>query len=933
MNSTSPLVKLMLAALGFSLLSGPILTFWTDWLWFDVVGYADVLLTRVGVQFALFAGAALLAFLLLRWNAGVALSASGPRANLSAEFRGTALGMLIQRLGMNRFATLLSLGLAFFVGMTATTWWPKVLLAIHGGEVGFTDPTLGYDAGFYLFTLPVLDTVRFSLGSIVLLCGASALAIYVSLGAIRMRMVEEAGELRPDGLAMSDGTRRHLANLAAAFLILMAVGTYLRRFQLMYDPSGLFTGPGYSDLYGTLPLLTLQAVVTLISAYLVYVAIDRERMGMLATAVALVFGTSALTGMYPSLVQRFLVEPNELNTEAPHIQDHIAATRFAFRLNDIEERSLSGENSLQREDIDNNHATINNIRLWDHEPLLATFAQIQEIRTQYRFLSVDNDRYMIDGELRQIMLSPREFDLQGLPREARTWVNEHITYTHGYGLTLGPVNKVNPQGLPELFVQDLPPTSTHPDDLSIEQPAIYYGETRGSWVLVNTDSNEFDYPVGEEVRYTQGYEGRGGVSLAGANRMLFALRFGSSELFFSRDIVEKSRLLMYRNIRERVLQVAPFLTLDRDPYLVIEDGRMVWILDTYVTSSTFPYAQAAGRLGNYIRNTVKVTVDAFDGSVNLYAVQPDEPITKAWAAAFPTLFKDEAELSDNLKKHYRYPQDLFAIQSELFGVYHMTDHQVFYNREDEWQIPSVAGELGQGVMAPYYTIMRLPGEASEEFILMRPLSPRNKPNLAAWIVARMDGEHYGNMVLYKFPKQKLIYGPVQIASRINQDTDISREVSLWNQQGSKAEFGTMLVLPIEESLIYVQPLYIRATSREDALPELKRVIVAYEDRIAMERTLEDSLDVLFGGTASQDVAVNIADAPVADNEPSDQPTAWVDRAQRAYSDAVERQRAGDWAGYGEALEELETALTALKAQQMPPKDAPESDPQAGEAKP
>ena len=706
----------MLVALGFSLLSGPLLTFWTDWLWFDVVGYEDVLLTRVGVQMALFAGVGLVTFVLLRWNARIALSASGPRARLSADFSGTAMGMLIQRVGMGRFATLVSLGLAFFVGMTATTWWPKVLLAMHGGDVGFTEPTLGYDAGFYLFTLPLLDTVRFSLGSIVMLCAASALAIYVSHGAIRMRMVEEAGELRPEGIAMNDGTRRHLANLGAAFLVLMAVGTYLRRFQLMYDPSGLFAGPGYADLYGTLPLLTLQAVITVISAYLLYVAIDRERMSLLATAVALVFGTSALTSMYPGLVQRFLVEPNELNTEAPQIQDHVAATRYAFRLDDIEERSLSGENSLERQDIDNNYATINNIRLWDHEPLLATFAQIQEIRTQYRFLSVDNDRYMIDGELRQIMLSPREFDLLGLPREARTWVNEHITYTHGYGLTLGPVNKVNPQGLPELFVQDLPPSSTYPDDLSIEQPAIYYGESRGSWVLVNTDSNEFDFPLGEEVRYTQGYLGEGGVSLAGMNRILFALRFSSSELFFSRDVVDKSRVLMYRNIRERVMQVAPFLTLDSDPYMVIEEGRMVWVLDTYVTANTFPYAQFTGRLGNYMRNTVKVVVDAFDGSVDLYAVQPDEPITKAWSAAFPSLFKDAAELSDNLKKHYRYPQDLFAIQSELFGVYHMTDHQVFYNREDEWQVPSVAGELGQGVMAPYYTIMRLPGEASEEFI-------------------------------------------------------------------------------------------------------------------------------------------------------------------------------------------------------------------------
>ncbi len=685
----------------------------------------------------------------------------------------------------------------------------------------------------------------------------------------------------------------------------MALGVALSRFELLYAQRGLIAGPGYTETHATLPLLTLQAVLIAVAAGAAWRAVEKLSAGWAAIGALLMATGWALVAGYPAVVQRFSVEPNELTREAPHINDHIEATRFAFQLDGIAELPISGDSALTQADLDRNLATLNNVRLWDHEPLLATFAQVQEIRTYYEFVDVDNDRYVIDGELRQIMLSPRELPASSLPTEAKTWVNERMTYTHGYGMALGPVNEVTDQGLPVLFIQDLPPKITKPE-LAITRPEIYFGEAMRTEVFVKTKNPEFDHPKGDENVFTT-YEGTGGVQLSGLGRLIFAMRFGSTELLFSNDITGESRVLLYRNILERVARVAPFLKIDNDPYLMIAEGRLVWMVDGYTTTSRFPYSRSIKGFGNYIRNSVKITVDAYDGNIVFYRTDAPDPIADAWGAALPGLFVPMSEMPPAIRAHVRYPETLFDTQAELYATYHMNDHQVFYNREDQWEVPDVSGHR----MEPYYTVMTLPGEDKEEFILMLPFNPSGKPNLAAWLVARSDGDAYGEMRVYKFPKEKMVYGPDMVVARINQTDTISEKMSLWNQQGSAVDLGTLLVIPVEESLLYVQPLYLKASSQSGAIPELKRVIVAYNNDIAMAPTLEEGLAQIFGAPAAA-IPTPQPDDPDAPREPREPaPPATGDALEQArthWSRAEAAAAAGDWVTWGEAIQALGEAI-------------------------
>ena len=554
-----------------------------------------------------------------------------------------------------------------------------------------------------------------------------------------------------------------------------------------------------------------------------------------------------------------MVNPNELIKETPFIEHTISGSLLAYGLNNTESKKLTGAESLNAESIRANSLTIENIRLWDQEPLLDTLGQLQEIRTYYQFNSVDHDRYTIDGKYRQTLLSPRELKSENLPN--RTWINEHLTFTHGYGVSLSPVNQITPQGLPVLLIKDIPPRSSV--DLKVGQPEIYFGELSNDHVFVNTGTKEFDYPEGEKNVY-KNYEGSGGFPVDSfINKALLAARFKTLKILFSQDINNESRVLMYRNITERVLKVAPFLRLDSDPYLVVTEGKMKWIYDAYTVSDRFPYSQTIPRFGNYVRNSVKVVIDAYDGSMDFFISDPNDTIIQTWKNVFPELFKGLNEMSEDLRKHIRYPSDLFTIQAFIYATYHMKAPQVFYNKEDLWEIP----EIDNKMMEPYYTIMKLPGNKAEEYILMLPFTPSGKSNLSAWMVAQSDGENYGKLIAYTFPKQKLIYGPNQIVARINQDAEVSRQISLWDQRGSKVIQGTMLVIPIEESLIYVRPLYLKADAGK--IPELKRVIVGYEDTIAMERTLEEALAKIFGEDALQSVATyteGIENEPVKSRE-------------------------------------------------------------------
>jgi uncharacterized membrane protein (UPF0182 family) len=624
---------------------------------------------------------------------------------------------------------------------------------------------------------------------------------------------------------------------------------------------------------------------------------------------AVLYGLVLLGGEgYATALQRFVVTPNEQDRETPFMQFNIAATREAFGLDKVAERELHGEASLTKQDIENNRATLDNVRLWDHQPLLDTFGQIQEIRTYYDFVSVDNDRYDINGQSRQVMLSARELNPAALPN--RTWVNERLVFTHGHGLTLGPVNQVTSEGLPVLFVRDLPPVTTV--DINISEPSIYFGELVNDYVIVHTKAQEFHYPKGDDNVYTQ-YAGSGGVPLnSWWKKLLFAAHFRNYQILLSDDITTESRLMFDRQIRRRVAKIAPFLLLDEDPYPVVSDGRIFWIQDAYTASDRYPYSTASGGV-NYIRNSVKVVIDAYQGSVRFYVAETSDPIAQTLAKIFPNLLKPLGDMPADLRKHVRYPEGIFQIQASVYATYHMTNPAVFYNKEDQWEAPAVDSNGETARMAPYYTMMKVPGEQTAEFIQMLPFTPRRRDNLASWMVARSDGEHYGKLEVFAFPKQTLVFGPQQVVARINQDQVISPQITLWNQQGSQVIQGTLMVIPIEESLIYVRPLYLRAQTGR--IPELTRVIVAYQNKIVMEPTLDLALARLFGQsdrTPPQKTAATAPAPPSTTTPPSFEQLAA--EARDVYQRAIEAQRAGDWAKYGEEIKRLGELLERLKQQ-------------------
>jgi len=627
--------------------------------------------------------------------------------------------------------------------------------------------------------------------------------------------------------------------------------------------------------------------------------------GLIALALVWVVGL----GIYPALLQRFRVTPNELAAERPFIGHNIRMTREAYGLDRIVEREFPADETLDARALERNAATIKNIRLWDYRPLLRTFGQLQEIRTYYKFLDVDNDRYVVSGEYRQLMLSPRELSYQHL--QSRIWINEHLTFTHGYGAVVGPVNRITAEGLPEFLVKDIPPQSTGGFP-KITRPQIYYGEVSNEYVLVKTKSQELDYPSGDQNVYTT-YSGVGGIPLSSFFRKVaFAVRFGEIKILLSNDLTDESRIMIYRTVVQRVRQIAPFFRFDRDPYMVIDDdGRMIWMLDGYTTTDRYPYSDPVPGVGNYIRNSVKVTVDAYDGTVTFYRADETDPIVRVYGGAFPGLLKPLEQMPEALRRHIRYPEDFFSIQARKYATYHMLDPQVFYNKEDLWSIPRRAIEGRDRDMEPYYTIMRPPGEQKEEFILLTLFNPARRDNMIAWMAARSDPPNYGRLIVFNFPKQKLVYGPRQIDARIDQDPIISQQLALWNQRGSTVIRGSLLAIPIDQSLIYVQPLYL-AASEQGALPELRRVIVAYGNQIAMEATLEQSLSRIFGGRPPPAAAG--AAPPPSVGAPGEGAAGARQLGQRAWeiwTRAQDALRRGDWATYGAEQKRLEDTLRAL----------------------
>jgi len=888
---------LILAVLG---LVGQAVPLYTDWLWFQEVGYAQVFLTILKLRGWLFIGVGVGTLFFLYLNLAFAARTARPDVLWELEDQlglpGPAvLEPLIRRL------LLPVLGLiAFFSGVSASTNWETVLQYFNATPFGTADPLFGRDLSFYVFILPFWR----------LLYGWATLLLIATIAlSLLLYVLQRSLVLTARGPRLAAGARAHLLLLGAAFLVLKAGGFWLDRFELLYSPRGVVFGASYTDVYASLPALQILAALALLCGGACLFQVWRPGWRLLATAlVALGVVWVGGLGIYPALLQRFSVTPNELVAEGPFIIHNIRMTRQAYGLDRVEEKDFPAEENLTSAALDRNNLTIKNIRLWDHRPLLTTFGQLQEIRTYYKFVDVDNDRYLIDGEYRQIMLSPRELSYRHLP--SRIWINEHLTYTHGFGVIVGPVNRISTEGLPEFFVKDIPPVSS--SFPKITRPEIYYGERSNDYVFVRSRSQELDYPAGDQNVYTR-YAGRGGIPLGSfLTKLAFALRFGEKNIVLSDDLTGESRIMIYREVAQRIRQIAPFLRFDRDPYMVIgDDGRLVWMIDGYTVTNRYPYSQPVRDLGNYIRNSVKATVDAYHGTVTFYLSDPADPVIRTYARAFPGLFKPLGEMPADLQRHIRYPEDLFSIQAQLYATYHMEDPQVFYNKEDLWAIPRRTMEGRDREMEPYYTIMRLPLEKKEEFILLTLFNPSRRDNMIAWMAARSDPPNYGRLIVYNFPKAKLVYGPRQIDARIDQDPAISQQLSLWNQRGSVTIRGSLLAIPIDQSLIYVQPLYL-AASEQGALPELRRVFVAYGNQIAMEPTLEQSLQRIFGGRARvQDAATRPATAP--GTVPADAGLRGLaQRAWEAWSRAQEALRRSDWAAYGEEQRRLEQALKELR---------------------
>ena len=869
--------------------------FYTDWLWFSETGYQDVFRRVLTTQTLLGAAIATGVFVVLCGNLLWALRSVRPRRLVFPTSEGQiALDLEPARL---RSVAAAAAGLvAAMVGWYASSQWLAWLMSWHATPFGDADPILGYDVGFYMFQLPLWQSVEQILRVVLVLTLAGVSALYYAGGAL-------TSEPR---LSVTSVARRHLGLLAAAFLLVLAFGAWLDIPALLTTSSGIINGATHTDVEARLPALRLLMMVALLASALAAYQAVTPRLWPIPAAVAL-YAVTALAGSgYAAAVQRFVVAPNEQVKETPFIEHNIAATRRAFGLDRIEERELSGDAELTRADIDANSATLKNVRLWDHQPLLDTFGQIQEIRTYYDFVSVDNDRYVIDGESRQVMLSARELNTASLP--SRTWINERLTFTHGYGLTLGPVNQVTPEGLPVLFIKNLPPESSV--DLTVTEPSLYFGERSNDYVFVKTQAREFHYPKGDDNVY-KAYEGDGGVAVGSwFHKLLFAVRFGSLKILLSNDIGSESRVLYYRQIAERVNRIAPFLEYDKDPYLVLSDeGRLMWIQDAYTVGRSYPYSTPSRSGTNYIRNSVKVTIDAYHGTVRFYLADAADPVAATMSRMFPDLFKPLAEMPADLKRHLRYPEDIFRAQTAMYSTYHMSSPAAFYNKEDQWQIPTLDAGNQPAPMQPYYAMMKLPGETSTEFIQMLPFTPSRKDNLAAWMVARSDGDHYGRLMAFQFPKQKVIFGPRQVVARINQDQAISPQITLWNQQGSEVIQGTLLVIPIEESLLYIRPLYLRAEGGR--IPELKRVIVAYQNQIVMEGTLEAALNRLFPPAAASGASIagntSLSSPPprfaATDDEDSLGPI-----AHGHYQRAVQALRDGDWVRFGEEFKKLGDTL-------------------------
>ena len=877
-----------------------------DWLWFSSIGYLQVFWTTIGAEAVVSLAVGMVTAVILWLNGWLAVrfarrqpiqSVVGitwqPTGNMPPP---DLFALARDRLPWPRVIAGGAGLLALLVAAAEVGNWGTFLRFLYQVPYGADDPLYNKDIGFYLFSLPAYILIKNWMLLTLLLSALFAATIYWVHGEIEYDVQHRS---------MSPTVIAHGSALLGLFFAVKAWSYGLDRYLLLYGDNGVVVGASYTDIHVGLPGLWLLIGFSIIAALAAWANLSVRTYWLPAAAFILVaIGSFVLSGAAPELFRHFFVKPSELQLEKPYIERNIALTRQAYNLDQIAAKPFTAEQKLSHEVLEANKATIENIRLWDWLPLSDTYAQLQEIRTYYKFHDVDVDRYWLDGSYQSVMLSARELRPSLLPPNAQTWVNRHVLFTHGNGAVMSPVTRKSIEGLPFLYLRDIPPVAD--GGPKIHEPRIYYGEESDSYVIVKGSTPEFDYPKGKDNVYAA-YDGAGGVPIgAMASRMLFAYYFNDPNLLLSIYITADSRIMIRRNIQERVRTIAPFLSLDHDPYLVISSGRMFWMQDAYTTSSYFPASQPAQNIDlNYIRNSVKVVVDAYNGTVDFYLMDPGDPIAVTYQRIFPGLFKPFAAMPSDLQKHIRYPEDLFLIQARLYQTYHMDAADVFYNREDLWQFPRQPGGGGTAMMAPYYIIMRLPGEPQAEFFLMLPMVPSRRDNMIAWLAARCDGPDYGKLIVYEFPKEKLVYGPFQIEARINQTTEISQQITLWNQMGSRVIRGAnLLVIPIENSILYVSPLYLRA--EHGHLPELKRVIAAYGERVVMKETLAEALSALFMEPGAARAVSTTEEKPVT-GPPASQAREVLDR----YNQAVERLRSGDWKGFGTQFDAMRELLEEM----------------------
>ncbi len=885
---------------------GKTVQFFADLFWFRETGFGDFYLKSLYLRIAMGAGGAVLiaAFLLLnRWIAEKFSKKPfiiiEPNARVTSPFdipHVSDIKPLVQAV------VLVGVFLVSFItGGWCSGQWETLLKFLNAVPFNQPDPLFGRDISFYVFSLSFYKFVyRFCVTA----------GIFGTLLVAATYLVNNRIIVSERGVQAADNAKAHVLFLVGLLLILVAVHFQIGMFDLLTEQRALAPGAGFAGVHARLPGLRILRFIAFFAAILFLAAPWFSNTKVSAGALLALVAGVVLARMYTEGIQKFTVGPNEIVKETPYINLAIQNTRAAYGLTDVQELEFNPQENLGADSIRRNDLTLKNVRLWESRPLLTSYAQLQEIRTYYDFLDVDNDRYLINGEYRQVMISARELVPESIP--SRNWINEHLTYTHGYGACVGPVNRISPEGLPEFFVKDIPPASSV--NLKITRPEIYFGESRTNYAIVNTGAKEFSYPSGDENVYTE-YAGTGGVRVDNfLKRLLFAVHFGELKILFTSDIKKDSRFLYNRAVRERLNKAAPFIHFDADPYLAISDeGRLFWIVDGFTATDDYPYSERVSGI-NYIRNSIKATVDAYNGTISLYVSDPKDPIIQTYMKSFPGSFKPLADMPKDLLAHIRYPQTLMNIQARLYATYHMMDPQVFYNKEDLWKIPvrTAAGRAEQ--TEAYYTIMKLAGVgAKEEFILMVPFTPAKKENMIAWMAARCDEPNYGKLLVYNFPKQKLVYGPQQIESRIDQDAEISKQLSLWDQSGSRVLRGSVLVIPVDQSLLYIQPLYLEASG--GGLPELKRIIVAYGNNIAMEENLELSLARIFGGkigSALKDTAGTISSSAAPKTESDHR--ILIRQAREIFERGQSAARQGNWSGYGEEMKNLERVLRNLGEQ-------------------